>query len=397
MAGFYDNLDAAIAKVGGEDEAYNQKLKTHFREALGYSNHIAKRDAERGKGLNLSNMKGNITPGGVKSLVGSAISNKNEMVGTYQEMANKTDIAAEGLAKAQAARERAAARAAKNKIGLENNVAFAPENVLEQKILEYMQNPKNADGSVKSLQQFESELNDYYESNKVTSGKYYDEQGNTLYNHEHRVHSPEDVKAAIQKRIPSDYIGNEEKYFLMSQGYSENQAAENVGALRYNEMSPAEKLIFETQSPGMAKMLGEGKKVDSAIRDASATQTVTGPGGEETTVPKYSFSELKSRNPSMSETELKDLVTPMYKNNASDDVGTYLNESDKKGDTNMEKLRVIYSGESSDYEDGGMVDVEKSPEYKEIKTQLQGYYGDVLTAQEIDAILFNNLMERIYQ
>ena len=94
VEGFYESLENSISRYGGADEAYKLKLKNSIRETLGYSNYMSKRNAALGKPIDLSLMKGNITPAGVKSLVGGAMDIKNEQVGAYDTMAGKVDTAA---------------------------------------------------------------------------------------------------------------------------------------------------------------------------------------------------------------------------------------------------------------------------------------------------------------
>lgn len=384
MAGFFDKLEQSIAKHGGEDEAYKLKLKTGIRESLGYSNYVNQRKRAAGEPLDLSLLKGNISPSGVKQLVGGAIDTKEEKLGTLDKMIGATDTAADQLARDQISREKEAATAARNKMGIENGVAFSPQNPVESSILDFMQNPKNPDGSIKSLQQLEAELNASY---GIQEG-----------------YSAEDVKKMIEERIPTDYIGNEDKYFMMSKGYSEKQAIANEGALRYDKMNGAEKIIFETQSPGMAKVLAEQKNVQGLVKDATETMT-TEIDGQKATTPKYTLEQLKERYPDMTPADVEQFAMAPYRKAVTEDIEAMLGEvvGEKKDrwykkaqdETTMDQIREIYEGKIEDYEEGGIVSVKKSAPYKELKEQLIGFYAGTFTSAEIDAFLFDNINSRI--
>lgn len=398
MAGFYDTLEQNIAKYGGADEAYKLKLKNNIREALGYSNYKSQLMSSVKKPLDLSAMKGNITPAGVKSLVGGAVDMQEQTIGMNESMLNKVDSAASGLAADRIAKERAAASAARNKLGLENGIAFMPENDLETKILNYMQQPHNNMDqagvmSPRSVQQFEAELN--------AEGKY----------------SPEEVKAALMKRLPQDYWQNQDKYMMMSQGYSSKQAQENAGALKYEVglMTEPEKLIYEVQNPDMAESLGKERDLGKVIRDVTTTETVKDPvTGKETTAPKYTYTQLQEMYPSVTPDTLKKLTAPVYKKAAVEDIEASLNEGsgvkkpkewmgmdwiapDTDEINKMDILKSVYNKEdtSDKFKDGGMESVKETNIYKELKTNLtQEYYG-ILDPGEIDNLLYQAIMARI--
>jgi hypothetical protein len=399
MPGFYDTLEQNIAKYGGEDEAYKLKLKSSIREALGYSNYQSQALSAMKKPLDLSSMKGNITPAGVKSLVGGAINMQEQEAGTYQNMANKVDTAANQLATDRIAKERAAAAEARNKMGLENGITFTPENDLETKILNYMQQPHNNMDqagimSPKSMQQFEAELN--------AEGKY----------------SPEEVKAALMKRLPQDYWQNQDKYMMMSQGFSKKQAEENAGALKYEAglMSEPEKLIYETQNPEMAKALTTERNLGKVIRDVTTTEVVKDEDtGKETTVPKYTYKQLEEMYPDVTPATLKQVTAPVYKKAAVDDIETSLNESsgikkpkewmgmdwiapDTEEINNMDVLKSVYNKEDTSSETlakGGITAVKSTAIYNELKNKLEEEYYGILSSTDVENLLYNSIMARI--
>ena len=367
MAGFYDNLEASIAKYGGSDEAYKLKLKNTIRETLGYSNYRSQASSAMKKPLDLSLMKGNITPAGVKSLVGGAVNMQEQEAGTYQGMANKVDTAAGQIATDQISKARAAASARQNAMGLENGVVFQPKDQLDIDILGYMQNPRNPDGSVKSLQQFEAEQDEKYGTKKTSE----------LDANITRMYQPDYVNSRIQQRIPKDFLGNEDKYFLMAQGYSAKQAEENAGALRFNKMSPEEQLAWSTAHPAMAKILSATGNDPALIADAGIK---VDENGKE--VPKYSFQELQEKysgvDPKIIAAAVKPAYTTLMKQDIKQNVNFSLIEEAKKNNNLTPQV---------------FAELLDDDEYKKFKKAILPMYGGVLTDDEIDQIVFNLSMQ----
>lgn len=195
-------IQEVINKYGGADEAYKNKLKSTIAGAMGYSNYVNKANAAAGRPLSL-NLKGNLTPGGVKSLVGGAINMREQEVGAYDQIANRIESEADSLASKLASKNKAA-----DKYRYDTSFVFQPTNPVEQDILNYAQNPTNEDGSIKSLQQLESELNEKF---GTTEG-----------------YSPEDIKGMIVDKLPSDYIGKEVNYKYRFNGMGEEQANDEM-------------------------------------------------------------------------------------------------------------------------------------------------------------------------
>ena len=358
-------LDQAIEKYGGSDEVYKLKLKQHIREGMGYSNYINELNTASGKPLSL-NLKGNITPGGVKSLVGGSMDIKNQDVSTLQKMASGIDATAGDLAAQQAAREKEAARARAEAEGFENGVAFQPKDELDKKILEYMQNPKNPDGSVKSLQQFESEINTEFSKNMFTP----DGQALSGIRPDYGL---EEVKNRIAERVPKDFIGSEDKYHMMAQGFSKKQAEANIGALRYDTMTAPEKVVYEIQHPEMAKKLqteGVNKGLIQDIGMKTDPQT-----GQQ--VPKYTIEELRAKYPNVAEATLKEMVAPVEKKALTDDISQFYTGQEK------EIRKKI--------DEDGYNEFMKTPEYDKLKTTLSMEYGQVFSDREIDQMIYNTI------
>lgn len=202
------SINDAISKYGGEDEAYRNKLKKGIADAMGYSNYMSKLGKETSSPAPAPEMKGNITPQGVLAGQEAGYSMQNQRINTLQGVTGAIDTAAESIASKLAAKKKSA-----DKYRYDTSFVYQPSNPVEQKILEYAQNPYNEDGSTKSLQQFEEELNNSF-------GK--------MENDPFEGFSSEDIKNMIVDKLPSDYIGKERQYQYRFQGMSEEQATDEM-------------------------------------------------------------------------------------------------------------------------------------------------------------------------
>ena len=417
MAGFYDTLEQNIAKYGGSDEAYKLKLKTNIREALGYSNYRSQASSAMKKPLDLSLMKGNITPAGVKSLVGGAVNMQEQEAGTYQGMAGKVDTAAGQLAADQISKARAAASARQNALGYENGVLFQPKDQLDIDLLKTLQNPYNTDGSVKSLQQIQAELNDKYKPGRM------DDQGiDAMYNY-----SPEEINQRIAEKLPKDFIQNQDKYTMMLRGMSQKQAETYSGFTKIPSLAADDprKLVYETLHPEMAKFIEDQTNFTGAIRDSVAVDTAKDPEtGEVVTKPKYTFSQLQEKYPSISKADLQGMAGSIYKNDMQNMIdeeltaakGTKTDEIlgmswlTKDSEVSMsDMLKSIYNKETpsttlpkeatdaqkSNALRGGYDAIKDTNFYTELKIKAENNYGDIFTPGEIERMIYENIMSRI--
>lgn len=192
-------IDDAISKYAGADEAYKNKLKEGIRDSLGYSNYMSKLGKETSAPAAAPEMKGNILPSGVLAGQEAGYSMQNQRINTLQGVTGAIDTAADSIASKLAAKNKA-----KDKYRYDTSFVYQPSNPVEQKILEHAQNPYNEDGSLKSLQQLESELNSEFS----------------------QEHSPEDIKNMIVDKLPPDYMGKERLFKYRFQGMSEEQATD---------------------------------------------------------------------------------------------------------------------------------------------------------------------------
>jgi len=309
-------------------------------------------------------MKGNITPGGVKSIVGGAMNMRDQETDSASKLAGAIDSTAGELASAQAAREKAAATKKEEAMGLENGVAFSPSDELDRKILAYMQNPKNDDGSVKSLQQFESELNAEY-GNKFSGTQ--------------RLYPTDYVSSRIAEKVPKDFIGQEDKYSLMAQGYSAKQAEENAGALRYNQMTPEEQSAWQIAHPQMAQRLSAMGNDPQLIRDIGLETDSEG-----NVIPKFSIQELQDKYPGIDPKVIAVQAKPVFAKAVSEDIYSNL-----PGAGDLKAKFDDGTIQSSDY-----ADFLDSDEYKAFKKALIPMYGGVFTDQELDQIVFNSIAKK---
>ena len=366
-------LDDMVAKYGGEDEAYKTKLKENIRGAFGYSNYVNKANEAAGKPLSL-NLEGDITPSGVKSLVGGAMDMNKSERDAAGNLAGAIDAQAGTLASAQAAREKAAAAEAKDAQGLENGVAFEPKDELDNEILAYKQNPTNPDGSTKSLQQFEAELIQKY-GEEASQGQF-SADGQSLTGRNATKSTEEirnEIKDRFNQRIESDWIGNEDKYHYMSQGYSDKQAEGLQGGLNYAQMSDERKLIYSVRNPAMSRLLDEGAINKDFIQDLG---TETGPGG--TTVPKKTYEELIMDYPSIPKESLKELVAPGYKKALEGDMSTWYS-----GDIKEAIQEMVVNEDGSQ----GYLYMKGDPLYKDKLDKFMSDYQGVFNKAEIESII----------
>jgi hypothetical protein len=361
------SIEEAIKKYSGGDDAYALKLKEHIRNAMGYSNYKAKLQGA---------VDTTIDTGDVSKMDPATIArNRNAKQGIVQDNINsaatvvdKIDSTAGSLAEAQAARERAAAKEKQNAMGFNNGVVFQPKDKLDEMILAYQQNPKNPDGSVKSLQQFEAETAEFF--SKDSGGIDFNDGRASIP--VTKALDPQEIKNRISERVPKDFIGNEDKYSLMSQGYSEKQAKEFQGALRYDTMSAPEKLIYQVSNPEMAKKLESGVISKDLIQDiGTTTDPKTGQ-----TVPKYSFEQLKEKYPNVSDSDLKTMIAPVEKKSMVDDISQWYTPDMKSAVEDMVGNEGYAKWMADD-------------KYKELKAKLNLEYGGVFTDRDIDQIIYS--------
>jgi hypothetical protein len=328
-------IEQAIQKYGGADDAYKLKLKAGIRDAMGYENHMSRLNQETSSPADIGDIKG-LSPAGVNARIASKFGEQDARVAGIQSNAGAIDTTAGTLASEQAAREKAARTTATGQFGINNGVMFDPTNPVESTLSNYMKNPYNTDGTVKSLQQVEAELNTTYGQ---TEG-----------------YAPEDVKKIIETRVPKDFIGNETLYSAMAQGYSRKQASD----------------------PSTA----------GAVRDAmqTTTQTLIDPTtGQQTTesLPKFTLAEIQNKYPDLTDVEAKSIMKPGEQRAILDDI--------HKSPVLAGEIKTAFDGASSPEE--AVVSLMGTEGYKNLKTVLSLEYSN-FTGPEIDNLMYQYIRSR---
>jgi hypothetical protein len=367
-------LEDAIAKFGGEDEAYKLKLKQHIRDGMGYSNYMSRLNNEASGVAGIGDIKG-LSPAGIKERISSRFGQQDQNIGSLQQMTGAIDSTAGSLAAAQLDREKSAASAE----GMQNGIAFQPKDELDEKLLSAMQDPYNYNpdgtrGDKKSLQQVEAEMNDYFTARQDKNMISYDSQGNMVQRQEI---APEQIKQRIGERTPQDYIGNEGKYMLMAKGYSEKTAKEASVVGDYPTASEPVKAILKLQYPTLIEEFEQSAELGSLLTDATAI----GEDGK----PRLTYAELQSKYSALPKEQVDKYAKPAFENYAKAEIGAFMGRENKKGVAKIDVFKNIYQGGLEDKL--GFDAVKATPQYAEIKSYLETRYGDALTVGELDRMI----------
>jgi hypothetical protein len=259
-------LDDKIAQLSKGDDAYAMKLKTHFREALGYSNYMSRLGQETAKPASIGNIEG-LSPAGINARIGTRFGMQDDRINSLNRMSGAIDSAAGGLAADQISREKSAAAKAKEN---GTDISFDPKTQLEREIDKYTMNPKNPDGSTKSLQQFEAEMNEKFaavqgaDGQPVDANKPYDMGNGEVQAQD--ILDANKIKEAINTRIPKDYIGKEVYYQAVRGGAKDAEAQKLQTFDDYKtgkmEKTPGRKETYELLNPDVAKQAEVAREED---------------------------------------------------------------------------------------------------------------------------------------
>jgi hypothetical protein len=316
---------------------------------LGYSNYVSQRNATQKKPIDLSLLKGNITPGGVKQLVGGAMDVKNQEVETYQTMADKTDAAAAGIAADKLAEMKVArAKADIEAKLLKENLQYKPTNWAESEIVNYMKNPYNQDGTLKTRDQLKEQLL----GQMAGEGSDVNTAGGV---------TPQLIEQRINEWLPKDFEANAKYYQYVSMGYTKAQAKDLQDFDRYSkgQMPAAEKAVYDIANPTWAAKADEIKMSQGLMEDIGMKKDEQ--TGE--TVPKYgTFEELRQKYPNVQEATLKEMVKPVEQQSLTDDVRQWYDPRMQSGVKELLETPVEKGG--------GYNGVTGSNNYKELKTKL---------------------------
>jgi hypothetical protein len=219
-------IEDAINRYGGGDEAYKQKLKEGIRDTMGYSNWMSKLGKETSAPAAMPPMKGNITPQGVLAGQETGYGIQRGNINSLERITGGIDAAAGSIASTLAAKNKA-----DDKYRYDSSFIYQPKDDLDQRILDYARNPRNEDGSIKSVQQLESELRaEYSQGQFSTSPDNYVAAGGTP-----PKYTADDITNRLAERLPADYIGKEDMYSYRFNGMNEKQATEEQ-LINYSNM-----------------------------------------------------------------------------------------------------------------------------------------------------------------
>jgi hypothetical protein len=244
-------------------------------------------------------------------------------------------------------------------------------------ILESVQNAWNVDpegerGSIKSRQQLEAEINQYYKDNIPGGG---------LSLTDRPVFSTEEIKQRMDERLPSDYIGNEGKYMLMMRGYSKKQAEENAEIMDYYAATRGRKTAMETLNPKLVEQLQAEPDLPNAIKDITAIKK--NDAGK--TIPTYSLYDLVERNPGIDESILKQKAMPVYRESAFKFIGDFM-DREYNGKPIKKGLKNAYLGQDKNIENEGLQGIKETSVFKEMRDQLELSYQGFFTPAEIETL-----------
>lgn len=214
-------IDQMVQKYGGADEAYKQKLKEHIRDAFGYSNYRDQLDRELSGPASIGSVKG-LSPNGINARINTRFGMQDTRVSGLQKAAGTIDSAAATLSERLAAKNKAA-----DKYKYDTSFIFEPHDALDQKILDYARNPRNEDGSVKTVDQFEKELQKEYGSSvTIDQSQPVVSDPRMAGQNPDGQFSAKDIQDRVVQHLPADFSGKELNYSYRFQGMTEKQAAE---------------------------------------------------------------------------------------------------------------------------------------------------------------------------
>ena len=250
-----------------------------------------------------------------------------------------------------------------------------------------------------------------------------DDQGiDAMYNY-----SPEEINQRIAEKLPKDFIQNQDKYTMMLRGMSQKQAETYSGFTKLPSLAADDprKLVYETLHPEMAKFIEDQTNFTGAIRDSVAVDTAKDPEtGEVVTKPKYTFSQLQEKYPSISKADLQGMAGSIYKNDMQNMIDEELTAAKgtktdeilgmswlaKDSEVSMsDMLKSIYNKETpsttlpkeatdaqkSNALRGGYDAIKDTNFYTELKIKAENNYGDIFTPGEIERMIYENIMSRI--
>jgi hypothetical protein len=351
-----EDMNKTIAKYSKGNPEYEATLKKHVANYLGYENfkksgggvpptsEPSKEALKRMGGGEATNyLRGDITPGGVRSLVGAGIDYRN----------------LEQSLKEKEAKARAAGSADMSEV-FANLSGFEEKDALDKAIKGYLGNPRDEDGTFKSIEELEREL-----VGAVTGG---DAQW-----------TEEEAKQRINQRIPDALREDWQENYYKSLGYTNTQAEDLVKYDRYvkGEMSESEAELYRITDPTFAGKAEAMKSMPGLTKEMNQLKT----GSPDS----LTFIELRQKYPNVT----PELVKEDYMTAAKEDIQAILADN---------QFNLI----STDPETGEVI-VPPLPSFmgsevvKDVKTSLSSMYQGALTTPEIDNLLYQYYRQQIQQ
>lgn len=344
-------LENAIKKYSSGDEAYALKLKENIRNAMGYSNYMARLGKETAAPAAMVPFKGDITPQGVLAGQETGYGMQKTRMGSLERIAGAFDTAAGQIASEQIAASKRAS---------ENPFAFEPQDWLDKQIMQFVNSqPKNEDGSDMTIDQFKTQL----------FGKVMGEgdASNVLF----QPGLNEDViNKRIEQRIPKDFQEKSVYYQALSLGRTKAEAKELQDYENYKtgRMDPGVKEVYDALNPSWA--IENNVKMQAKERDE-----VNG-----VTKPKYTIDEIVNNNPGITRERAKFIVQGEVQRDVKEDVVSEFKEEYDKS------TKILAKG-------GNWSEIADSDDYKKVINNIAPAYADYFTKAEIENLIykiFNN-------
>lgn len=354
-------IEEALSKVDG-DEQYKNTLKKTIRDYLGYSNYVNQMNQMpgldepgmkkvMGGGVEQSYLRGNIKPGGVRSLVGSGIGLRNQEMGYLKQMAKS----------ANSGNKKKSAEAAKNEYDLMVN-SISDSDDFGAVLKTMVQNPINQDGTFKTPDQMKQELAQYIQA----EGFHTQDEADKL------------ADQMVNQTISPEQQQNFQTMYYESLGYTENEAENLVKYDRYarGDMSESESQLYETTDPGFAERAEMVKNNPGIQNELNKIQS--------NDANALTFRELKEKYPNVS----VDLVKPVYERAALDDIQQMAQEkglsaitTDEEGGQVVQPLNSFLEAQTT----------------QDLKKTLSIVYQGALTPNEIDYLLYQYYLQETGQ
>lgn len=349
-------LDEAIQKYGGEDEKYKNILKKTVRDYLGYSNYVKQMNniapatspdflKQMGRGVE-SKFEG--TPGGNAAASTAGMNLRNQEMGYLQKLAKGSNVTGKSSASSQ--------EAAKSQ--LDNILASfeGNENYPDALTKNWIQNPRNDDGTFKTPEEFKQTLTQHLQSGEY--GAMTPEEATKL------------AEETVNKYLSADLQENLQNIYYQSLGFTKSEIDNLLltdrvlkGQISESELE-LQKQINPTLMARTEELLANKGLQNELIKIQS---------NDSDALP---YNELKEKYPNIS----AETVKPIYERAAMDDVFTVAEEaglspisvSEKDGSPTIQTFNSFIESETA----------------KLLVEELKNTYAGILVAADIQSYLY---------